>query len=275
MSAQLFKKLLDFLDTDFKKALAVSAAAHLVFLVCFAVIPGLSTKKYYFGPVQPVSLTMGAVKGPGKGGPAGQKAAQKKTEKKPAAAKKTNTLKTKKVLPLKTPPKDTYAKNKKQKIEKTKSLKDRISEKLASVEKEPRPEPKPREAEPETDAGTAGASLKLSSGSGKMTAGFGDGMGDVNLPFAWYLDIVQTKISDNWEEPSGLIIADNTLSVVIFFRIERSGNISNLKLKTPSNREDVDSSVLEAVKRSEPLPPLPDEYKGDYLDINIKFDLNR
>jgi len=285
MSAQLFNRLLDYLDTDFKKAVALSIAAHFIFLISCIVIPGLTTKKYYFGPVQPVSLTMGAVKGPGKGGagapkaPAPKTAAAKTAEKTvKKAAGKTNKLKTpQKVLPLKNPPKDTYAKKgAKGKKEKVKSLKDRIAEKLASVDKEAKQAPKPQERDAaDAQAESKGASLKLSTGSGTMTAGFGDGMGDVDLPFAWYLDVVQTKICDNWEEPSGLIIADNTLSVVVFFRIDRSGKVLNLSLKTPSNREDVDSSVLAAVRRAEPLPPLPDEYQGDFLDINIKFDLNR
>lgn len=280
MPAQLYKRLLDYLDTDFKKAIALSIAAHFIFLISCIVIPGLTTKKYYFGPVQPVSLTMGAVKGPGKGGSAAPKAPAAKTAEKTVkkAAGKTNKLKTpQKVLPLKNPPKDTYAKKgTKEKKEKVKSLKDRIAEKLASVDKQAKNQPRPQEAETgEAVTESPGASLKLSSGSGTMRAGFGDGMGDVNLPFAWYLDVIQTKICDNWEEPSGLIIADNTLSVVVFFRVDRSGTVSNLSLKTPSNREDVDNSVLEAVKKSQPLPPLPDEYQGDFLDINIKFDLNR
>lgn len=280
MPVQLYKRLLDYLDTDFKKAVAVSIAAHVIFLISCIVIPGLATKKYYFGPVQPVSLTMGAVKGPGKGGAGAPKTPAAKTVEKTVkkAAGKTNKIKApQKVLPLKNPPKDTYAKKgAKEKKEKEKSLKDRIAEKLASVDKEAQKQPKPRDSET-ADAQTEskGTALKLSSGSGTMTAGFGDGMGDVNLPFAWYLDVIQTKICDNWEEPSGLIIADNALSVVVFFRIDRSGKISNLSLKTRSNREDVDASVLEAVRRSEPLPPLPDEYRGDFLDINIKFDLNR
>ncbi|HRZ87512.1 MAG TPA: energy transducer TonB [bacterium] len=277
MPSNLYHKLLEHLDTDFKKAIAISVAAHLLFLLSFVVIPGLFTsKKIYFGPVQPVSLTVGAMKGPGKGGSGARAAAVKTPAKKTAAAKKTNKLKSEKILPLKTPPKDTYAKKGAKDQKPEKSLKDRISEKLAAVEKDTKDESpkKPAEKEPEGDA-SSGSSLKISSGSGSMTAGIGDGFGDTDLPFAWYLDLIQTKIADNWEEPSGLLVQSDTVSVVVFFRVDRSGAVSNLSIKTSAGREDIDNSVIEAVKRAQPLPPLPDEYKGDFLDINIKFDLNR
>jgi TonB family protein len=59
---------------------------------------------------------------------------------------------------------------------------------------------------------------------------------------------------------------------VVYFRVGRGGEISGLRIETPSGQELFDGSSLRAVTLSDPLPPLPLGFPGGDLGIHFGFE---
>jgi TonB family protein len=84
--------------------------------------------------------------------------------------------------------------------------------------------------------------------------------------FPWYLEQLVSKIERNWRPTS------NTMSATVYFRIARNGRISDIDIAEESGNFLFDQSARRAVEASAPMPPLPDEYDGDYLGVYFQFD---
>jgi TonB family protein len=89
-----------------------------------------------------------------------------------------------------------------------------------------------------------------------------------NFPFTYYLRQVTGRIEENWIRPQ-----QNLGRVVIYFRIKRDGTIIEPQIHESSHNQAVDLLASGAIKRSEPFPPLPVEFGGDYLGIYLCFGL--
>lgn len=89
-----------------------------------------------------------------------------------------------------------------------------------------------------------------------------------NFPFSYYLRQVTGRIEENWVRPQ-----QNLGRVVIYFRIKRDGTIAEPQIHESSRNQAVDLLASGAIKRSEPFPPLPVEFGGDYLGIYLCFGL--
>lgn len=88
--------------------------------------------------------------------------------------------------------------------------------------------------------------------------------------FDIYMTHLQEKIKSNWNPPKG----ENSSNVVLLFKVSRNGNVLKTKIFKSSNDMAVDNSALEALKKSEPLDPLPKEFNGKDVDIQFNFDYN-
>ncbi|HET9333501.1 MAG TPA: energy transducer TonB [Gemmatimonadota bacterium] len=84
--------------------------------------------------------------------------------------------------------------------------------------------------------------------------------------FPWYLEQLVRKIERNWRPSS------NTMRTTVYFRIARNGRISDIKIAEESGNFLFDQAARRAVEASAPMPPLPDEYDGDYLGVYFQFD---
>ena len=89
---------------------------------------------------------------------------------------------------------------------------------------------------------------------------------DNNFPFAWYIQQIQTRITSNWNR---LNLANGR--VEIYFRIKRNGSIEGIRIESPSGNASLDHMALLAVRRSDPLPRLPDGFNFDYLGVRFWF----
>lgn len=105
-----------------------------------------------------------------------------------------------------------------------------------------------------------GNGLALGSGSGMLS------LDTANFPYAYYLRQVTGRIEENWIRPQG-----NLGRVVVYFRIKRDGTILEPQIHESSHNKSVDLLAAGAIKRSEPFPPLPIEFGGDYLGIYLCF----
>jgi TonB family protein len=139
------------------------------------------------------------------------------------------------------------------------------------------PEPAPRReatarAQPERSSPGSGGRPGPGSGSGSgLALGGGSGMlslDSANFPFTYYLRQVTGRIEENWVRPQ-----QHLGRVVVYFRIKRDGTIVEPQIQESSRNQAVDLLASGAIRRSEPFPPLPLEFGGDYLGIYLCFGL--
>jgi len=58
---------------------------------------------------------------------------------------------------------------------------------------------------------------------------------------------------------------------VVNIRILRSGAIVSMNFEKKSGLAYFDNSVIQALKKAHPLPPLPEWYRENGLDVGIRF----
>jgi protein TonB len=83
-----------------------------------------------------------------------------------------------------------------------------------------------------------------------------------------YIEKLVMIISMNWFKPAQSV----QRSPVVHFQIERDGTITDPRMVTSSGLPLVDRAALRAVIASSPVPPLPAEYGGAHLGIQVVFD---
>ena len=113
-------------------------------------------------------------------------------------------------------------------------------------------------------AGTGIPGLKATGGVSGGTGLVGDI--DSDFPFVWYLQQAQSQITGNWNR-----ITSTQGRVQIYFRIRRDGSLEAIRVEIPSGNATLDQSALLAVKRSDPLPRLPDGFESQTLGVRFWF----
>src|SRR5262245_26342391 len=109
--------------------------------------------------------------------------------------------------------------------------------------------------------------------SGPAGAGGSAGIGNLKLDqadfkYPVYIERMVAIISVNWFKPQQTV----QTSPVVHFQIERDGTITDPRIVTSSGLPFVDRAALRAVIASSPLPPLPAEYGGPHLGIQVVFE---
>lgn len=89
---------------------------------------------------------------------------------------------------------------------------------------------------------------------------------DGAFPYAWYLQQLQNTITGNWSR-----LSSAQGRVQIYFRIRRDGRLDGARVEIPSGNAILDQSALLAVRRSDPLPRLPEGFDGDSLGVRFWF----
>lgn len=62
--------------------------------------------------------------------------------------------------------------------------------------------------------------------------------------------------------------------VVIQFSIGRQGNVPKLVIAMPSGAEPLDRAAVAGISASNPFPPLPQEFRGDEIRLQLNFTYN-
>ena len=86
-----------------------------------------------------------------------------------------------------------------------------------------------------------------------------------------YYTMIWGKIKGNWILPKGLIGSEDVLEAALSVRIRRNGDVEDIKFERSSGNIYFDKSVLRAIEKASPLPSLPDEHKGEYIDVGVRF----
>jgi protein TonB len=107
--------------------------------------------------------------------------------------------------------------------------------------------------------------------------GFGitGGGGDFGTKYAWYVHVIQQKVSDNWlkQEVDPRITAAQR--VYITFDIARDGHPTNVQVEQSSGVPSLDISATRALQRIDTFGPLPPDYSGSKISVEYWFDYKR
>ena len=142
-----------------------------------------------------------------------------------------------------------------------------------------KPEPEPAEESNEVPFGKGGPVSgpygTFSSGGAQGGFGFQGGGGDFGSAYAWYVRVVQQKVSQNWlkYEIDPSIRAANR--VYVQFDINRSGQPTNVQLEQSSGVPSLDQSAVRAIQRIDTFGPLPSDYSGSKVTVEFWFDYKR
>jgi periplasmic protein TonB len=89
--------------------------------------------------------------------------------------------------------------------------------------------------------------------------------------FAYYVNIVNSKVAQNWYTAEADPRASIGKSTTIIFDINREGVPSNARVETPSGSPTLDLSAMRAVQRVDGFGPLP---QGDHITVEYTFHLH-
>ena len=246
----------------FKRTLIFSAAAHLVLIALIAASPRFPGSGRT-GMIRYIPLDLSGLSG----GSGGRRAGPPPVEIKKVSLRDLTTLQNMTVEPKSGPryPVDKPGRDKKAQAEK----------KTAISQPQPGTKSKPSgSASDSSSSGGYGSGVRIG-GSGE---GFGLGtdyssqIGLADFPYTYYLQIITDRVSSNWFTSLVDPGVQGQFQSVVYFKIYRNGQISEVKVQESSGLRSLDLSAIRAVQRSAPLPPLPNDYGKDYLGIYLIFE---
>lgn len=139
--------------------------------------------------------------------------------------------------------------------------------------------PKPPEAQPgdvvrTPDPGSGGRASPAAGGGGGQGTGVGVEMGsgrglEGEIDSA-YVRLVEQRVGSNWLRTS-LGELGRPVQSIITFEVARNGRIRNIRLEKTSGIRSVDLAAERAVLASDPLPPLPLEFRGSQVRFRAEF----
>src|SRR5271170_6385471 len=115
----------------------------------------------------------------------------------------------------------------------------------------------------------------FNAGGAKGGFGFTGGGGDFGSRYAYYVRIVQQKVSENWlkyEVDPGI---SDARRVYVTFDIMRDGHPANVQVEQSSGVPSLDQSAVRALQRIDTFGPLPQEYSGNKVSVEFWFDYKR
>ena len=103
-------------------------------------------------------------------------------------------------------------------------------------------------------------------------------VGGVNKKTLELLDIYNAeiwhRIQKNWAFSEEMVQGRTNLEATIIVKILKQGEIRDIWFERRSGNSYFDDSVFKAVKKSDPLPPLPVGYRGPFYEVGFRFNLS-
>jgi periplasmic protein TonB len=159
-----------------------------------------------------------------------------------------------------------------------KNAKIKPKKKQETVTKE-KPQPAPEE---ETNQVAFGEGGPVSGPYGTFSAagakgGFGitGGGGDFGTKYAWYVQVIQQKVSQNWLRYEVDPSIKSAQRVYITFDVARDGHPSHVEIEQSSGVPSLDISAVRALQRIDTFGPLPSDYTGSKISVEFWFDYKR
>ena len=156
----------------------------------------------------------------------------------------------------------------------------KVNPKPAVSETHRKPEPQPKvEANNVVPFGQGGPVSgpygTFSAGGAKGGFGFTGGGGDFGNRYAWYVRVVQQKVSENWLKYEVDPTIKDAQRVYLTFDITRTGQPANIRVEQSSGVPSLDQSAVRALQRIDTFGPLPPDYGGNRVSVEFWFDYKR
>ena len=150
--------------------------------------------------------------------------------------------------------------------------------KLPTPTKE-KPKPAPEEETNQVAFGEGGpvSGPYGSFASGGAKGGFGvtGSGGDFGTKYAYYVQIVQRKVSENWLKYEVDPRITSAQRVYITFDVARDGHPFNVRVEQSSGVPSLDVSATRALQRIDTFGPLPQDYSGSKISVEYWFDYSK
>ncbi len=268
----------------------VSFLFHLIIIGAMVFMPQFGSKPRLGSGVVNVSLVSLPSSGPDSAGPAASVVKPEPVEKKPPQKPAVKVPEPKPVPVVQKPPKAVSLAPKK--IKSKKSLKkktldrskmidsalDRIEKKVeksetdsvASAIEQLKRKVAASESQPQTGAG-GGASGKAGAGLAGPAGGSGIGGARVQESILIYQAEIQYQIQKNWAFSQQLAGDNIELEAVLAIKVMRNGEIEDIWFDKKSGNAYLDDSAYKALVKSNPLPPLPNDYMKPSYKVGLRF----
>jgi len=264
--------------THFHSMIALSFLLHAVFISIILFSPSTpSSPRWTFGPVHTVDLVSlsDELFSPSAGGESTVKVSERIGVVTRKSTGRTRSVVRKDVdsslaVPLKTIKKREPVVSRSSEVEKAiESIKKKVD---TTGEETPAP---PAARERVAEAPSAGREQGSAGPAGVRQAGVesrtqGSGETGTSTRMQVYYAVVWSQIKGKWTLPKS-ILPSNDLVAVVSASVLRNGTITNITFEQSSGNRYFDESVVKAVKKADPLPALPEWYRGGSLDIGIRF----
>ena len=141
----------------------------------------------------------------------------------------------------------------------------------------PQPAPEPEENQVAFGEGgpVSGPYGTFSAAGAKGGFGITGGGGDFGTKYAWYVRVIQQKVSENWMKYEVDPRITTAQRVYITFDVVRDGHPANVHVEQSSGVPSLDISATRALQRIDTFGPLPPDYPGSKISVEYWFDYKR
>jgi colicin import membrane protein len=115
-----------------------------------------------------------------------------------------------------------------------------------------------------------GTGVGPGTGTGGSPWGSPQGASEGSLLDAYYT-MLWAKIKAEWTIPENLPKGGADLETVIVVIIERDGKVQKSWFEKKSGNSLYDQMAMRAIKKAEPLPPIPKEFSDNTFEVGIRF----
>ena len=148
----------------------------------------------------------------------------------------------------------------------------------SSAQQKPKPQPEEEASNvvPFGEGGpVSGPYGTFNAGGAKGGFGFTGGGGDFGSRYAWYVRVVQQKVSENWLKYEVDPRITEAQRVYVTFDIKRDGHPTNVQVEQSSGVPSLDQSAVRALQRIDTFGPLPSDYSESKVSVEFWFDYKR
>jgi protein TonB len=142
-----------------------------------------------------------------------------------------------------------------------------------------KPQPEPEEESNQIAFGEGGPVSgpygTFSAAGAKGGFGITGGGGDFGTKYAWYVRVIQQKVSENWLKYEVDPSITSAQRVYITFDVERDGHPAHVQIEQSSGVPSLDISAVRALQRIDTFGPLPADYSGGKITVEFWFDYKR
>jgi periplasmic protein TonB len=99
--------------------------------------------------------------------------------------------------------------------------------------------------------------------------------GDFGTKYAWYVRVIQQKVSENWLKYEVDPRITSAQRVYITFDVMKDGHPANVQIEQSSGVPSLDISAVRALQRIDTFGTLPPDYSGSKISVEYWFDYKK